>query len=268
MTSIAEELQEVRSTKSGIAGAIKEMGVEVPTNTPFRRYPELIGEIVTTPTLKGLKRALKNGDAAEKFPLNSEIGDVWNNEENPWIIAHYGTATLVSGENISGAYLFRKFVTSPNQQVWNSAQESSVYYGASSLNGYLRNEYISGCSDELKDIATEIVVPFHISDTQTGSANAMFFAPSVTEIYGTRGGFHDEGSYWEAFKIRTGWDNPSDNNTGGRTIGTNSGGAYDWWTRTKLGGLTAEYVNSNGGIGDGRVNLKKAVIVACFIGGN
>lgn len=46
-STIAEELNLLRNTKSEIATAIAEMGVEVPTSTPFSGYPDLIKEIKT-----------------------------------------------------------------------------------------------------------------------------------------------------------------------------------------------------------------------------
>lgn len=46
-SSIADELNLLRNTKSEIAAAIAEMGVEVPTSEPFSGYPSLIKEIKT-----------------------------------------------------------------------------------------------------------------------------------------------------------------------------------------------------------------------------
>lgn len=196
--------------------------------TPFREYAQLIREIVTAPTLAGLKKALNAGNAASKYPIGTEIEDEWNGQSNPLIVAHYTDITLANSSVKPGVYLVRKWVE-PTGVKFDSA--GSNIYSASSIETYLTNDYFSACSNALKNVVTEIKIESR-NTSKVVLINAKFFLMSDTEVYADRSGII-EGIAWDYWKQRTGLPSPGYASNTGRIMQTRSGVATSTWLRTQ-----------------------------------
>lgn len=262
MASIAEELQEVRSTKREIASAIEEMGVDVPAKTTFREYANLIGDIVTTPTLKGLKKALQNGSAPEKYPVGTTLPDTYADYDSPWTVMDYAQATLADNTVNNGAYLVR-LIAEPNSIFGQNAN-----YGNSTVNTFLNSEYLTKCTSDFRDLVTEIKVPFFDGTIDT-TTNAKCWLLSATEIM-NQGRNHIEGFGFELWKQRTGLSSPDGlgANNAGRIMRNRDGVAQLWWTRSWYNSSNLVAVNTNGGTGSSTPPTSYGLVVACFLRSN
>lgn len=270
--TVAGELKQIINTKQALASAITEMGVEVPNKTPFRKYSELIGDITTTPTLDSLKKALNNGTAMKKFPVMTEIPDIYDGNENPLFIAQYLTATNNSSYgNAEGVILLRKFVEPVSQTYGANAQ-----YEQSTIKSLLDNAYFNKCSDELKSVISEIDIPYYnLSADTVVNLRSKLFLPSATELCGYPGtGIKIyEGIGWEYFVNKTGLlpigpnnENYSNNNdNSGRIMSGRDGINYNIWLRSRANHSNVMYVTTNGAIKNVGPTAKYGIIHACFM---
>lgn len=259
-STIADELNLLRNTKSEIATAITEMGVEV-GNVPFRQYPDLIRNIPTTPTLSGLKQALNNGTAQDKYPVGTEISDTWNGNDNPLIVAQYLNETNNSAYGGAvGVILIRKYVE-PTSQVFGS----NTNYRSSAIKSFLDTTYLSNCSKELRAIISDISIPVYNSALEMVSSK--FFLMSAYEVC-NRGRDIHEGDMWDYWKQKTGLNAPDAMYTSnsGRVMKNRNGDAWIEWLRSGNGN-NAVYCVGNSGSVDSMYNLNNnlGVAPACFI---
>lgn len=277
--TIAAELRRIIDAKAAIRAAIIEKGVEVPDTDKIDLYHEYIDQISAgggydpdISTLDNLKKAVRAGDYST-YPLGTEIPDKIGDVDAPWIVVHYGEATLPDGSTTTGAYLHRKY-TSRTGVVWSPYYTA---YSTSSVKEYLDGAYLDGCSQDLKDAITEIKIKcvFGSASTAPQEINAKVFLPSCSELWGVPATYSSgqEGQAWDYYKNGVGTPTAAAGATTPATVRVKNDGTSSqekiWWTRTLYTGSN-NYVNViwNGGrVGQaGASDSTNRIAPACFIG--
>lgn len=265
--TIAGELGQILDTKRRLREVIAQYNDIITEQTPFRQYAQLIREIVTAPTLAGLKKALNRGNAAEKYPIGTEIEDTWNGQSNPLTVAHYTNITLANGTVKPGAYLVRKYVEPVSQQ-YSTTQYR--YYTNSAVKAYLEGEYLQKCSAETKGLISQIKIiwmePNYLGGFDRKEMAARFFLMSGIEIGGTKN--TGEGVFWSYWKQKLGISTPSDQYTNKRIVRSRDGVARRISLRTNYpsGGMDwTSYVGTVGEVSNGSLNDEYGVLPACAI---
>lgn len=209
--------------------------------------------------MAGLKRALKFGNAEEKYPIGTEIPDTWNGNNNPLIVGQYldsSNSSLYGGAE--GAILIRKYLLDSVVTPFGNSNN----YPDSTIRSFLINDYANNCSSELQLLSSTILLPWsatHIED--------KYFVMSTTEMVGAS--TSAEGIAFELWKQRTALTTPNNNDNAGRVMRTADGVVGNYWLRTarrSSSNLLANYVYSAGNIatnGDTRTN--NYILPACFI---
>lgn len=196
---------------------------------------------IPTNTLAGLKAALRNGTAQEKFPIGHEIPDEWNNNSNPLIIAQY-----VTSGNSQGVYCVRKYVEPTSQTFGNYGSGTS--YEKSKIKAYLQGAYYDNCSDQLKELITNTNI------------NLM----SASNV-GGNGYYGYTSQFWDYYKQKTGLTSLSDKANNGRLGLTREGTIQAYWLKDYDGSTVAYYVRVNGAITSQPPQYTSGVLPACFI---
>lgn len=260
--TIAGELGQILDTKQRLREVIAQYNGVITEQTPFREYAQLIQEIVTTPTLAGLKRALNAGNAAEKYPIGTEIPDTWNGNDNPLIVAHYTNIELSDGTTKPGAYLVRKYVD-PTYQAFGS----NANYSSSTVKSYLDNAYFAACSDEAKETVSEIQVPCYNGST-IAPFPSKFFLMSATNVLAVLIG--GEGEPWDYWKQKTGLSGngmigySASANTG-RVVKNRNGVSQYAWLRSRYDSTHAYLIQNGGDAGWDSTSNGRGVLPACAV---
>lgn len=209
------------------------------------------------PTLSGLKKAL----AAENynvFPIGTKVLDS-SDAENPWVVAHYGSAKDANNEEVRGVYLIKKYALS-DSLAFASAKKSD--YSTSTIKDYLTNTYYPALPEEWKESITEIKIPYYNGSTLI-TLNEKVWLMSVTELYGVNQ--EEEG---EAFQY---WKNKTDlasakNETSLRIIQDKTGEGVNVWTRSRYNSETVYGNDKTGSIRQFTgTTSPQFILPACFI---
>ena len=243
-------------------------------NEFIAKYPNLNGptfyrNLYNGNSLEGFKEALENGTASEIFPAGTEFPDLWNNQENPLIVAQY----LDSSNNSSyggaeGVILVRKYVE-PTSQLFSSTTSD---YSESSIKNLLDTTYYNNCSSTLKSLISDINIPYYNGSSMT-SVPSKWFLMSAYEVcsqneYGTTG---YEGIMWDYWKQKTGLSAPAAvaTSNNGRIMYDRSSTAQNVWLRSRFysqfNNTFICYVFTNGSVNDSTRGLARSVLPACFI---
>lgn len=220
-------VKSVATTNTGVSAA---GAVFVPTST-------------TNFTLTALKDALDNGKAQTLFPIGTKIQDTYDGDTITWVVASYNTATLATGTSRPGVYL-----CSPTS-ISNRLGYNSFDYGQSTINSYLNGEFLEACSDELRENAATIAVPYR-DNVGNKTVGAKVWIPSATEVYGTKAKSDAvEGQPWWYWGQRSRLLQTSDANNSYRLVKTPTGTADTVWLRSfGRGGNYLDVINSAGAI--------------------
>lgn len=215
---------------------IEEKGGELPVNknlanlaTAIRSIPGGGGWDPSNPTLDGLQDALDKG---EDVLINTEIPDTWNGVSNPLVV---GINTIIEkgGQRYKAIGLVRKYAD-PTTQVFGSTND----YSASPILSYLNNDYLSKCSEALKNIISEVEVgSYNGSTIQKVSGKVHLF--SGIEVGGTAQA--GEGEFWPYWKQKTGLSAADNTANSGRIVNSTSGAPQYWWLRSR--GTTSPQVS-------------------------
>lgn len=254
--------------------ALEEIGGDLPENPNLANLAPALDELSIAPSLAGLKKALQNGTATEKYPVATEIEDTYNGNSNPLIVAQY----LDSNNNSSyggaeGVILVRKYVE-PIAQVYATNNSTEIFFPTSLIKTFLDTTYLSNCSDELRGVISSINIPCLISSyVQSYAYDCKWFLMSTIELYGKDGRTINpnwEGIPWEYWKEKTGFASPSNGTTFGRICRDRSGNLAPYWTRTARYYNGDEFVSYNGNIpaSGGDYRTSSGVLPACFISKN
>ena len=204
-------------------------------------------------SLTELKQAL---DAGKEIAIGTEIPDEWNGESSPLIVVqNLNSANSSSYGGAEGVILQRKNLSS-TAVVFNSP--ASGYYGGSTIESYLQNDYYALCSDELRSVVSSFQVPWFTGGAISYATNT-FFLPSGIEVGFTRNA--GEGIFWDYWKGRTGLEYGNDGTNPGRVLGQNV------WLRSK-GNYESDagMVNTTGSISPSISTINAEYILpACFI---
>lgn len=211
-------------------------------------------------TLTNLKSTLDTGNAEETFPIGTEITDTWNNEDIKWTVMDYGTATLANGTTKQGVYLT---CLTPNL----TSVAGNAVYGSSTINTYLNSTFLDSCSADLKNMISEIKVPYYDGSSDT-TTDAKIWVPGINEIMGSDSNIGN-GSNFDLWKQRTGLTTGNGSANTGRILKTASGTAVDWWLRDYSSSAGLYCVNTSGAVkGAGSVMLNYYLIPCVFIAKN
>lgn len=270
MTTIAEELAELRATKAAIRQAIIEKGVDVPESElidTYHDYIDLIGaDWLPEPgvyDLPNLKKALNTGNPAKYFPVGTEVSDTWSGQPYPLIVASYGNIELATGEIRLGVWLVRKNCTADEGAV------GTADYAQSGIQSWLDGAYASACSQELQSlVATIKVVTQKPQSASTSILNTKYFFPSLQQLGGNTGldsmpAQNIEGEAWEYFSNPETTGNANDR----RIFKTIGGVAKACWTRSANQSTANSmwYVTEDGSLLSGSPTVAHASAPACVI---
>lgn len=235
----------------------------MPENKNLANLAETIGSLrlktkwdPNNPSFEGLKSAL---DAGVQVPLGTEVPDTYGTQECTWRVVHYGMAKRSSDSGtVDGVYLqlSELFETSPM---------TSATYSSSNMIALLNNSgqgVYNKLSSTIKELVTQIKVPFVYYPQRSSEVNCKFFIPSATEIGGVvSSAYGDDGVYFDYYKFAA---TPTDSAVSGRILKTKGGAAGEIWTRTSLAYNLVRLLNKNGSItnnGGGPYYVS----VVCFI---
>lgn len=209
----------------------------------------------SNPTLAGLKAAIDAGDYAA-FPVETKIPDTYNSEPIEWVVGNYGTASMADGSTSEGVYLYKDKALSVTQTFG-----PNVYYDDSTINTYLNETYLSGCSETFKNIVSEISVFVYNERT----VDAKLWLMSIVEILGADPVTGNPDVHWKSWEERTGLTTGSRSANNGRIMHNESGAAAYWWTRSLNSTSTVSFVSADGSITYAQPNGQASVVPACFI---
>lgn len=128
--------------------------------------------------LQQLQLALGEGVAGERFPVGTVFADMWTDIDNgktyemPLRLVDYRKVTLASGEKRMGAVLLR--VNAVPHWIEFGRKKS---YPDSDVHFWLQEGYAQGCSEELLQVVTPIVLE------DMGGLEVKFFLPRVEELH-------------------------------------------------------------------------------------
>lgn len=160
-------------------------------------------------TLAGLKAALNNGTAQTDYPIGTEIEDTVSGRLGDHTLI-VGTYRTMGGKQAVG--LFRKYSFTWSQ--FNTTADD-ISYPNSKILSELNGTYLSQCSQELRDVISEVSVPWYNgSSIQQVSAKWHLFSGRELGLTYNPG----EGEMWEYWKQQTGLSSPSDEENSGRII--------------------------------------------------
>lgn len=272
--SIASNLQRIMDAKSAIRESIVRVGVDLPESEKIDTYYQYIDQIGSKPnpsgdgTLADLKLALSADNPAEYYPVGTELEDTYDGQSNPLIVAQYlDSKNNEKYDGAEGVILIRKYVE-PTSQEWSTTS----YYKNSTINSFLMTTYYNNCSDNLRELISEINVPCYTGyDTYTPVPVKLFLmsayevcSTSMNTVSGSNLGL--EGIMWEYWRQQTGLNSPSISGNNGRIMRGRDGVAYDIWLRTASTTTgTKQYVNKYGDVGTRSGSTKYGVLPACFI---
>lgn len=206
----------------------------MPTGTPFRKYAELIGEIVTAdpnPTIVGLRQAIKDKKEKRLYPIGTEIPDTCFGVDNPLIVADYMTIPLARGGEAYAAACIRKHVY-PTDYIYVS-KGSSTKYLSSALYNNLQN-YVQNCSKTFQE---------NVANAEPTGAGAIKVFPLTAAQFGAKGSTETL-AIWK----QKGLVEPSNGPTVARRLRTPTGGAIRVWTRTQFTNTGVYVLNPDGSL--------------------
>lgn len=200
------------------------------TSTPYRN-------LYSGNTLDSLENAAKNGNLAEEFPVGTVIDDMYDGLNNPLIVVKQGVVQGSDDNYYRGAYLQRTYVTDLGQKMG-----AELFYPLSTMNTFLNGAYLDRCSDNLKNMISEVAVPSLGKSGELETLYTKWFLPSLTEVYGVDDRYV-EGSYFPYWKQKTGYSAPSNSGNEGRVakFDSSDGAAGIWWLRSRYTGGSNEY---------------------------
>lgn len=279
--TLADDVKSMYKHTKDVYDSLELLGATLPEDknlenlaSAFESVPVSGGYDPENPTLEGIKAAMQAGDYTA-FPVGTEIPDTYNNMNIPLIVVAYQNVTTSDGQTKMGCYLQRKFVTDKGQK-WNPAESYNYDYSTSAINTFLNGTYLDRCSDELKNIITEVQVPTVISSGLT-NINAKFFLPSIEQMYGDANGSGatiagKEGLYLPYWKEKMGLSTPSNSANDGRKVKLNNenGEACAYWLRTRshtdTGKNLVAYIMVNGSINYAYVGANsQGILPLCVI---
>lgn len=202
----------------------------------------------SNPTLSGLKAALDAGDK-DAFPVGTEIPDVYDGKNNPWLVAHYGHGSQApAGIGKEGVYLVRKYVD-PSLATWSETSTAL-------------SSYESKCSAEINNLA--------LTFNSYTSGSTKYWLLSGTQVmvnysYPTPNTMPVQGFPLELFKQRTGFTEASNAATAGRVWTDYGGVACSWRLGTDFWGGNKIDILTTGAPSSVAVSGYSGVLVACFI---
>lgn len=218
-------------------------------------------------TFANLKTALKNGTAKECFPVGTEIPDTWNGNSNAMVVAHYLDSTNNSAySGAEGVILIRKYVE-PTEVDYDT---STAIYSDASIRSYLNTTYLSGCTNDLKNVMSSITI-CSIVPGPYGSAPAYttgkLFLMSTEEMGGIPNATY--GKYFEIWEER-GLTSLGGSASPARILTDRDGNIAKAWTRTsqysRTFGYTVASVSKTGGLVASLLSEGPfGVLPACFI---
>lgn len=210
------------------------------------------------PTLEGLKAAVDAGDY-EAFPVGTKIADVWDDESNPLIVSQYLDST--NNEAYGGAegvICVREYVSPTAPFTFGD----TTNYDSSSVKEYLDTVYLDKCSSSLKNVISEIKVPWWNGSSMLSLAS-KFFLMGVGEVCGD---YTSEGIIWDYWKQVTGFSTPSTAANEGRTPRSSSGAVQYVWLRSRSSSSYVRAIAYNGSIISAvPSNTSVGILPACFI---
>lgn len=230
----------------------------------------LVGAVdsIPTNTLAGLKAALKNGTAQEKFPIGHEIPDTYAGNSNPLIVAQYldNTNNSAYGGAV-GVILIRKYVEPIAQEFGRVSYIGGSMTPQSAIKTFLETTYLNNCSDTTKSLISNIDIPYWY-DNSTYSVPSTWFLMSAREVMSVAiVSKQVEGIGWQYWKDKTGLSAPDQNSNPGRIVTNRSGTAQYWWLRSiySTRQSTVCLVHAGGSTYYGSPSDKRGVLPACFI---
>ncbi len=297
--TIADEIIRIKNAKNPIREAITEKYVEVPETEKLSDYYKYVEQIETAPpsVFAQIKQALKDGNAATKFPVGTEIKDEWHDTADgktysiPLIIVHYGDVTLDDGTIKQGAYLMRKhalpFAVQYDANInrymhsgvhkWLNAKAEKNAWWNSSYDGdtaptiaSTKDGYLKGCSDDLLAVLATVKVDTATDTVSSGgvtdSVNAKFFLPSREQLHAIPGATNaapagTEGDAWDYFKSEAA---PSDSYRDVRAFKNTNNEPCRCWLRSAARNTTNSVftTGSNGTVAS--YSVGNSTIVACI----
>lgn len=264
--TIASDLTRIRDAKVAIRQAIIDKGVDVPETELMDTYHEYIDQISGRPsgptgdgTFADLTLALSTDNPAKYYPIGTEIPDTYNGNDNPLIVAQYLDSTNNSAYGgAEGVILVRKYVEPVSVQ-WSSSKYDSLYAN-SGIASYLATTYLDNCSDEIKDLLSDITIQCYYNANKT----VKWFLMSHTEIMSSLGN-GTQGIAWDLWKQRTGLSSPSFSQNSGRVIKNLSDTAVVWWLRSYSSGVICTAANGASTYVEDPRNPIAGVLPACFV---
>lgn len=229
---------------------------------------------IPTNTLAGLKAALKNGTAQEKFPVGHEIPDTYAGNSNPLVVAQYLNPNNNSKYGgAEGVILIRKYVE-PASYVFSSVGPAAIDYATSDVLTFLKTNYLQNCSDDLKSLVSPLAVPYYVydgtniyDDSKLTYVRSEWNLCSGTEILNPRA-YSGEGIAFDIWKQRMGYSSPNDAPTQGRVVLGIDGEAKYWWERSFAASAPYNvcYVSTSGDTYNWhQTNVELGVLPFCFI---
>lgn len=253
--SIATQIESIGGHLRDAYNAVIARGGVLPGQLNLSNLTAAVDSIPTN-TLAGLKAALKNGTAQSKFPVGYEIPDKYAGNDNPLIVAQYlDSSNNSTYGNAEGVILTRKYV-----EPFSAFGNTNYIY--STLRNFLNSSYIDKCSNECKDMISDISISYYNGSVLV-SDSCKFFAMSVREIFGVSN--HAEGVKWEYWKEKTGLSSVNNNANAGRILRNRAGAARIVWLRSYYANNQAYCVDTDGRITYDHIADEQGVLPACFI---
>lgn len=197
------------------------------------------------PQLSDLKAVLATENPASVYPIGTEIPDTYNGLDDPLIIAQYLDSTNNANYNgANGVILIRKYITTDKKN-WGEKKN----YAQSNINVYLNGEYYNNCSQELKDLISDINILYQNGDVifDTGYGAMKVFSMSRIEM--CYSGTPTLGDMWEYWKQQTGLNSPSTAYNAARIAYDRNGTAAYYWLRDMVDFNSPSCVWDNGSVG-------------------
>lgn len=217
----------------------------------------------SNPTLEGIKAAVDAGDYTA-FPAGTEIPDTYGGHSSPLVVAQYLDSTNNSSYgDAEGVILVRKYLEAPTM-----AFGDTVDYTTSTAKNYLDTTYFDNCSGTLKNMISEISIPYYNGETVV-KIPSKWFVMSATEICG-KGAITFEGIMWDYWKNQTGLTTANNSNNPGRIMRNGNLTALNAYLRSYANSSNVYHVNTNGYIWYDNLGttIDKAIPPACFIAKN
>lgn len=248
--------------------AIDEMGGDTSAPHNLQNLAEAILSIPTGPAVpKSLEELKQMVNRGREIVVGTEIPDVYDGHSNPLIVAQNLNPTNNSAyDGVEGVILVRKYTEAYGQQFNPS---TSTNYITSAIKSFLDNEYLNRCNETLRNIISQINIPYYNGSSMTQVASKWFLL-SAYEVCnkGELGTISYEGIMLDYWKNKTGLSSPDNMQTAnsGRVVNDTSNKAQNWWLRTLVKTSRIAAVTSTGSINNILPNYTNyAVLPACFI---